>query len=111
MSLNPATGAARVEVVPGLVAFAFETLTVSTTALGGTVATFAPDGELPAQSVLISVETNTIRFRYDGGDPSAALGHALAAGASYLLQGAENIANLKMIRASADATVMLTYER
>lgn len=92
--------------------FGYETLTVSTTALGGTAAVYAPADEDPATVAVISVESNGIRFRYDGGTPTSAIGHALSSGATYELLGADNIANLRMIRSGgADATVHLTYER
>jgi hypothetical protein len=92
--------------------FGYESLTVSTAAVGPTVSVYAPTGEDPAEAVLISVESNGIRFRYDGGEPTSSEGHALAAGTTYLLAGVTNVAQLRLIRSGgADATVHLTYER
>ena len=92
--------------------FAYESITVSTSAVGPTEATYAPADESPATAVIISVETNGIRFRYDGGEPTSSIGHALASGATYELPGAVNVSQLRMIRSGgADATVHLTYER
>lgn len=93
------------------VGFAHQSITVSSTAIGGTVATFAPADQPRAKSCLISVETNPVRVRYDGGNPTTTVGHLLTAGDSMRINGAGSVTNLKMIRTGADATVQVTYER
>lgn len=93
-------------------AFAFETITVSSTAIGPTTATRGGNADIAAASrALITVESNSIRLRYDGTNPTAAVGHLLLAGDSMVLEGEGNIAALKMIRVTSDASVSITYER
>lgn len=91
--------------------FAGEAITVSTTAVGPTTATAKLGDARAATAALVTVETNSIRFRYDGTNPTAAVGHVAAAGSSFRVEGAGNVSRLKMIRVSADAVVHVTYER
>lgn len=96
------------------VGFAYEKITVSSTAIGGTSATYAPvvDGGAPrAKAALITVETNPIRIKYSGGAATATDGHLLAAGDSIRIEGAASVAQISMIRTGSDATVHVTYER
>jgi|SRR5581483_7457631 len=93
-------------------AFGYETLTVSTTALGPTSSVYAPSGQTPASVALIAVSAQGVNLRYDGGDPTATIGIPLAAGATFLVLGVANVAQIRLIRnGGADATVHLTYER
>lgn len=91
----------------------FEQITVSTTALGGTSTKLAINLEggkvRRAVKIRVSVETNSIRYRIDGTDPTASIGHLVVAGEYFDLEGETNISRLRMIRASADATVNITY--
>lgn len=108
-----------------LPAVSFETLTVSTVALGitaaklvvQTVKTSSADG--PAfidtqrlDEALFTVETNPVRFRIDGTDPTASVGHLLNVGDSITISGFSNLSRLRFIRqGAADATVQATYYR
>lgn len=94
-------------------AFAFETITVAATAIGPTEATRAGDASISAaQAAYITVETASIRLRYDGTDPTATVGHLVQAGETLRLEGSGNIAALKMIRSgTTSAAVSVTYER
>jgi hypothetical protein len=91
----------------------FESITVSTTAIGPTAAKLKINqtGGMfkRAVKVFLTTETNSIRLRWDGTDPTASVGHLLTAGSSITVEGEQNVANLKMIRSVADGTVMLTY--
>lgn len=91
---------------------AFETKTISTAALGVTsslVSINQAGGFVKrAQKAFVTVETNSIRVRYDGTDPDASTGHLFTAGSSFTVTGETNISRLRMIRASADAAVMIT---
>lgn len=71
----------------------------------------APDSRKCAKSVLISVEGYGIRFTTDGTAPVAATtGHPAEAGATFTVNGYQNIVALKMIRETgSDATVTATY--
>jgi hypothetical protein len=89
----------------------YESITVSSTAIGFTAATFAPSGGQPAIYAYATTETNSIRFRADGIAPTATEGHLVAAPGAFEVCGLRAITNLSMIRASADATVKATYYR
>lgn len=96
--------------------FAYETLTVSTTALSLTAATYAPVADRQtkgsAQKVFVTANDQPCRFRWDGGTPTASVGHKLAAGETIVITGLENIRNFKIIREGAsDSNVAVTYER
>ena len=99
--------------------YAYEKVTVSTTAVGGTSATITQsDGQNPvgvrrARAVLLSVDaTNPIRYRIDGGTPTATDGHELLGSDEVLIEGISSVSKLRMIRSgAADATVHLTYFR
>lgn len=90
-----------------------ETLTVSSS-----VVTLTADNYNPAPGVLtgavqalITVEDGAIRFSVDGVDPDPAtkVGHPVASGGQMVIEGQANIASLKMIAESTDATVNVTY--
>lgn len=90
----------------------FELITVSTTvkqiAAGKLLITQAGGFNKRAVKAFLTVETNSIRVRWDGTVPDANTGHLLTAGSSLTIVGEGNVAALRMIRASADATVMVT---
>lgn len=103
----------------------FETITVSNVAIGVTASKLtsvltrnANSGEQSYVEVrrldeaLFTVETNPIRFRLDGTDPTAAIGHLLNAGDSLVVTGFGNLSKLRFIRqGAADGTVQATYYR
>lgn len=93
------------------IGFAYETLPVSNTVVTLTSSTYAPAGSDRAEKALITCETADIRYRYDGGDPTASLGHLLTDGNYIVLNGINQISMFKMIRVSSDATVHVSYER
>ena len=90
----------------------FETINVSTTAIGVTASLLEvglPGGfHRRAVKLYISNETNSIRVRWDGTAPTASVGHLLTAGDSITIEGEQNCSNFKAIRVSADATLMVT---
>lgn len=91
----------------------FEKIAVSTGVVGPTAAKLEigrPGGfHKRAIRIFVTVETNSVRMRWDGTVPDATTGHLLAAGDSIYLEGESNVGNLKMIRATADAVVSITY--
>jgi hypothetical protein len=100
-------------VISDFIASSFESITVSTVSIGVTAALLTEDAGngkvLRASKVFLSVETNPVRLRWDGGDPTAALGHLLTAGTSIEIEGEKNVRQLRMIRqGGADGTVMVT---
>lgn len=91
--------------------FAFETLTISSTALPLTAGTYDRSDGAPADWALVTVETDALRFRDDGAVPTASVGHKQAADSSFMVYGTRAIRQLRMIRVTTDATVMVTYGR
>ncbi len=62
-----------------------------------------------ATHAFISVEGAAIRFYNTGDTPSSTDGHLLAAGAGPL--EVDRLANVKLIRQTADATVQVSYHK
>lgn len=91
------------------VSFNFQSLTVSTTAVSPT----ATVGDLKAHRAVITVETDQIRFRYDGTAPTSSVGHIMNPGERLIMEGRSNISGLQFIRSSAataDAVLRITIE-
>lgn len=81
-----------------------ENLTVSTGVSNLTV----PAGSHYAE---ITCNTNSIRLRLDGTDPTAAIGHLVSAGENFVIAGGE-LGGCGMIRAGgSDANVYVQYYR
>ena len=59
---------------------------------------------LQAVEVLIDVETYPVRFRLDGVDPTADVGHVLPSGASYILKGIADLKKLRFIDTASGAS-------
>lgn len=63
----------------------------------------------PCSAVLITVEDNAIRRKYDGEDPTTGVdgeGATLADGSAEFVQGGKSVANLALIAAGAGAAVV-----
>jgi len=91
--------------------FAFETITVSTASIGFTAGTAFPSGDIPSVMAIATTETNSLRFRADGLAPSATVGHLVTAGQTIEVCGTQAMRTFRMIRASADATVSVSFYR
>lgn len=93
----------------------FESITVSSSAVGLTPGCYNASSSLQplreAQYVIITSETNDIRYRFDGVDPTASVGHKLVSGSSMVLLGIASIRQFKAIAVTSDGTLMVTYER
>lgn len=75
------------------------------TSLSAATALTVPDG---ATRCLLQAETQNVRFRDDGTDPTASVGMILIAGsAPFPYEG--NVAAVKFIEASASAKLNVTY--
>lgn len=83
----------------------FQKLTVPVGAVGFTLPTQPPI----IRSVILSVETNSIRFRVDGTDPDATTGIKLNDGDLLELDNTEMIKNFKAIRITNDAIIQIHY--
>jgi len=89
---------------------AFETKTISSTAVGLSPATYAPTNADPFSEATITVETADIRFRIDGEAPTSAIGHLVEAGNTIVLESAKEIKFFKAIAAGSDAAISVTYK-
>lgn len=95
-----------------LVVFADEQITVSTTAVGFTSATYAPAGLRPADMAVVTLETADLRYRSNGLNPTSAVGTAFPAPSTILVCGNVNISRVKFIRAgSVDGIITVQYSR
>jgi len=85
----------------GLIAFAFESITVAATAIGGTALTYTD-----ATSAELTLETAQIRIRIDGTNPASDEGHLVEVGDTITLKSAAQIANFKAIRTGSTSGVL-----
>ncbi len=91
--------------------FDYESITVSSTAIGFTDSKLKPESSRYPGRTLCTVESNSIRFRYDGTSPTDAEGHLVASGSTITIEGWESLMKFRMIRVTNDATVKCTLER
>lgn len=96
---------------PWLVPFAFETITVSSSAIGFTATVYQPAGSIAPDMAVVTTETNDMRYRSDGINPTASVGHVLASAGTLTVCGAQSIKQVRFIRVSADGTAQVTYYR
>ena len=91
-------------------AYAFETITVADTAKGFTTGTWT-GGERTHVRAVMTVSGGMMRYRYDGDDPTASVGHLLSHGDMLIIEGMVNVTNFKAIRVgSQSGTLSTTYE-
>lgn len=90
--------------------FAQETITVSSTAIGFTVATYA-DGTGTARYASASVESNPLRFWDDGSVPTSSAGTLVQPGQQIEICGENSIRRFLAIRTGSDATLVVRYYR
>lgn len=91
--------------------YAFETITVSTAAIGFTTATMQA-GDLSPGLAVVTVESNPIRFRVDGTVPTSTVGHLSVAGDVLTVCGGSSVGRFSAIRQGAsNATLTVTYYR
>ena len=89
--------------------FAFETVTVSTSAVGLTAATYNPAGLPSAQTDLVTFAAGDVRGCFDGSVPTSSVGHLFSAGTSLTLFG-DGIRKFKAIRSGgSDGVLSVTY--
>ncbi len=88
---------------------AFETITVQLVAIGITEAT-----RDDSNHALITSETDNFRYRVDGNDPTATVGHLVLAGGVVTLEGRGELQNFKAIRdtgATSDVVLSCSYDK
>jgi hypothetical protein len=72
--------------------------------------TTGPYARMAARAALLSSENGDIRFRIDGGAPSASSGHYLTSGDTLVLTGTQALQQFRAIRSGdADAILQVTY--
>jgi len=92
----------------------YEEVTVGVSVGGLTQAkimpTTGPYARLAARAALVSAENGDIRFRIDGGLPSASIGHYLTSGDTLVLTGTQAIQQFRGIRCGdTNAVLKVTY--
>ena len=83
----------------------YEKLTVTT----GAVVRLTEEDREAARAMFLTVETNSIRYRIEGGDPDIDDGHIVIAGSNLYFANEKAIKELRMIAVGNDATVIVTY--
>ena len=98
--------------------YQFGTIQVGGTATGLNQAILRPSGSPPIEAALIQVQSDTaaIRFRHDGGTPTAASGGGFEAfpGRTFLVTGAVDLKNFQVIRRENEVVnpiLQITYMR
>ena len=88
----------------------WESITVSDTAIGFSAALYLT-GNNKAQTVMIQLDGgDSIRWKCDGGTPTASAGNLLSLGDKMIIYGEDNIKNFKAIRTgSTDGELNCTY--
>ena len=96
-----------------LTPFAYEAITVSSSSIGFTAVTF--DAGFPNVAVLAvaTLETDSIRFRVDGGVPTSTVGQLVtqASNVSLSVCGTSAIRAFRAIRVTTDASLKVVYYR
>ena len=92
----------------------YEVLTVGTAVMGMSLSkvkpTTGPYARMMARAVMISSENGDLRFRLDGGQPTASNGHYLVGGDSLVISGYQAMQKFQAIRTGdTDSTLRVTY--
>lgn len=80
----------------------------ATTAVGITSSLLVDTQSQPVQRVVFTVETQAIRYRCDGADPTSSIGMPVAVGTTVTIDGYTNIKRLKFISQTPSASIKLT---
>ena len=100
----------RQHIIGKLIPYDFETITVEDTPIGLTAAIL--NASPKPKKVFITVETAQIRYRMDGTDPEAAVGHIANPMDSIILEGYSQINNFMAIRKeTTSGKIQATYLR
>lgn len=91
--------------------FAFEQLTVSNSSKALTSGTYIDADNNSAIFATVTLDDYPIRYRLDGSDPTASVGHILNPGLHVILVGKNNIKNFRAIRQGQnDAIINVSYQ-
>ena len=83
--------------------FAFENLTVSTSSVGFTAATYGN-----ANFAHVYIDVADVRMRLDGGAPTASVGVPLAVGSEVILENKDELTRVRFIRDGGTDAVLQT---
>jgi hypothetical protein len=92
----------------------YEEVTAGVSVVGFSTAkikpTTGPYARMSARAALVSSENGDIRFRIDGGQPSASLGHYFTNGDTLVLTGTQAIQQFRAIRCGdTNGVLKVTY--
>jgi hypothetical protein len=87
------------------VAIDFEALTVTAAAAVGLTTAKVTN----RQGCFITVEGGSVKYRFDGSNPTAVLGHTINVGGYLELINAKALQNLRFIALAANATLQVSY--
>ena len=99
--------------ISGRAGFTHESITVSSSSVGLTEATYSPGTQVPpTRGAIITVEDQNIRFRIDGTAPTSSVGHLAKNDDTITLGSIDDVTNFRAIRQSGvDATIRVSYKR
>ena len=91
--------------------YANEMITVNgvTTLTMATLAKAVPSYGRGTKRLICTVETDDIRIRMDGGDPTSSVGHLMAVGDVFYING-EDVLTFKAIKVTNNAKLAVSYE-
>jgi hypothetical protein len=90
-------------------AFDYESITVSTTAVGLTASKFNSYAAYEIKAFM-TLESAQIRWRIDGTNPTSTEGHAFEAGTNLTVEGYKNLSQFKAIKTgTSDGVLKVTY--
>jgi len=96
-------------VVRAFLAFDYESVTVSSTAVGLTASKFNAYAAYEVKAFM-TLEGAQIRWRIDGTNPTSTEGHLLEAGQNLTIEGYKNLSQFKAIRTgTSDGVLKVTY--
>lgn len=88
---------------------AFEALTVSSSAVPITASTYS-NGGWSASYCILTLADNQIRWRVDGVNPTASVGHVMDVGSELRLYRIQDIVRIRFIRTGSDGILSITCE-
>lgn len=88
----------------------FELITAGTAAESALSADYIyPSEQSPSKAALISPASGAAYYRFDGGTPDSTHRHLLTSEDTLLLRGLQNLINFRVLSASGDITICVTY--
>ena len=92
-------------------AYEMEEISQGTACGSLTPSKYAPTGEVAASEVIITVEDQTIRYWMHGGTPSTSAGHIQGSADPLIIEGTNNIQNLRFCSTTGTAKLKVSYLR